>query len=134
VFEAAVNAGMQQFESNIGRIQAELGDDWLTALVDYYLSREHRENIAEGCVVPGLSGEVSRSTEQVRTDYQEGLKRIADKMAAGLPEADGIAKEHAWAILAMLAGGVLMSRAVQDDKLADEISKAVHDTVFTTVK
>jgi di/tricarboxylate transporter len=55
-------------------------------------------------------------------------------MAAGLPEADGIAKEHAWAILAMLAGGVLMSRAVQDDKLADEISKAVHDTVFTTVK
>lgn len=134
VFEAAVNAGMQKFESNIEGIQASHGDGWLKAVADYYLSREHRENIAEGCVVPGLSGEVSRSTDQVRNDYQDGLKRIAERVAAGLTDADDDSKSHAWAILAMLAGGVLMSRAVQDEKLADEISKAVHDTVFSIVK
>ena len=130
-FDAAVVAGMQHYERNIENFQSESGDAWLTALTDYYLGRDHREDIGGGCVVPGLSGEVARSTEEVRRDYQKGIERVADKVEAGLPTADGDERRRrAWAILAMLAGGVILSRAVHDEAAAEEISSALRDAVL----
>jgi len=131
VFEAAVKAGMQRYQDNIERLQAELGDDWLVALADYYLGHEHRTNIAEGCVVTGLSGEVARSSDQVRLDYQDGIDKVADQVEKGLSgsQADE-GKQRAWVILSMLAGGVLLSRAVHDESVAEEIAKAIHDATL----
>lgn len=131
-FEAAVVAGMQHYERNIENFQSESGDAWLVTLTDYYLGRGHREDISGGCVVPGLSGEVARSIKEVRRDYQKGIKRIADKVEAGLPASDGNEHRHrAWAVLAMLAGGVILSRAVHDEAVAEEISAAVRGAVLT---
>lgn len=131
-FDAAVVAGMQHYERNIENFQSESGDAWLVALTDYYLGRGHREDIGGGCVVPGLSGEVARSTKKVRRDYQKGIKRVANKVEAGLPAADGDERRRrAWAILAMLAGGVILSRAVYDKAVAEEISAAVRDAALT---
>ena len=130
-FDAAVVAGMQHYERNIENFQSESGDAWLIALTDYYLGRSHREDIGGGCVVPGLSGEVARSTEEVRRDYQKGIERVADKVEAGLPAADrDERRRRAWAILAMLAGGVILSRAVHDEAAAEEISAALRDAVL----
>jgi TetR/AcrR family transcriptional repressor of nem operon len=131
VFEAAVNAGMQRYLTNIEQSQQTFDDNWLKALADYYLGREHRKDIAEGCVVTGLSSEVIRSSEQVRSDYQAGIEKVADKIGSGLTGHDE--EEHrrrAWVILAMLAGGVLLSRAVHDDTVADEIASAVHEATL----
>lgn len=127
VFEAAINAGMQRYLDNI-----ETADEkWLEALADYYLGREHRRNIAEGCVVTGLSSEVARSSEQVRIDYQAGIEKVADKIAGGLTGADEEERrQRAWIILAMLAGGVLLSRAVHDEIVADDIASAVQQGVL----
>ncbi len=131
-FDAAVVAGMQLYERNIENFQSESGDAWLIALTDYYLGRGHREDIGGGCVVTGLSGEVARSTEKVRRDYQKGIERIADKVEAGLAVADGDERRRrAWTILAMLAGGVILSRAVHDEAVAEEISAALRDAVLT---
>ena len=131
-FDAAVVAGMQLYERNIENFQSESGDAWLIALTDYYLGRGHREDIGGGCVVTGLSGEVARSTEKVRRDYQKGIERVADKVEAGLAVADGDERRRrAWTILAMLAGGVILSRAVQDIAAAEEISAALRDAVLT---
>ena len=131
-FNAAVIAGMLHYERNVENFQSESGDAWLVALTNYYLGRGHREDISGGCVVPGLSGEVARSTEAVRRDYQKGIKRVADKVEAGLPASDGNERRRrAWAVLAMLAGGVILSRAVHDEAVAEEISMAVRDAVLT---
>lgn len=131
-FDAAIVAGMQHYERNIENFQSESGEAWLAALTDYYLGRGHRKDIGGGCVVPGLSGEVARSTGEVRRDYQKGIKRVADKVDAGLPAEVGRDKRRhrAWVILAMLAGGVTLSRAVHDEAVAEEISAAVHDAVL----
>ena len=131
-FDAAVVAGMQHYERNIENFQSESGDAWVVALTDYYLCRDHREDIGGGCVVPGLSGEVARSTEGVRRDYQQGIERVADRVEAGLPAAVGNERRRrAWAVLAMLAGGVILSRAVHDEAAAEAISAAVRDAVLT---
>ena len=126
-FEAAINAGMERYANNVERLRAEFGDKWLAALIDYYLSRQHRENIAEGCVVAGLSTEVSRSSKKVREDYQVGLEKVAEQIQKGLRGRSGAdRKRRAWIILALLAGGVLLSRAVNDSEVADEIANALH--------
>lgn len=130
-FDAAVVAGLQHYERNIESFQSGSGDAWLIALTDYYLGRSHREDIGGGCVVPGLSGEVARSTEEVRRDYQQGIERVADKVEAGLPAADGDERRRrAWAILAILAGGVILSRAVHDEAVAEEISVSLRDVAL----
>ncbi|MFT3931932.1 MAG: TetR/AcrR family transcriptional regulator [Spongiibacteraceae bacterium] len=131
VFEAAVNAGIQRYESNIEKLREEFGDEWLAALIDYYLGREHRSNIAEGCVVTGLSNEVARSSEKVRADFQAGLEKVAKQIRDGLSGTSAAdRKRRAWVVLAMLAGGVILSRSVRDEKVADEISKAIHDAAL----
>lgn len=130
-FDAAIVAGMQHYERNIENFQSESGDAWLIALTDYYLGRGHREDLGGGCVVPGLSGDVARSSEDVRRDYQKGIERVADQVAAGLSASDGDERRRrAWTILAMLAGGVILSRAVHDEEKADEISAALRDAVL----
>ncbi|WP_052571378.1 TetR/AcrR family transcriptional regulator [Geothrix fermentans] len=130
-FEAAVVAGLEDFRRGIETFQAEGGDEWLTALTDYYLGLEHRANLAGSCVVPGLSAEVIRSTDEVRTVYQVGLERIAAAMQLGFPGlGEQERKQRSWALLAMLTGGVILSRAVRGEKVANEIAEAAHDAVL----
>ena len=82
----------------------------------------HRADVAGGCAVPSLSAEVARADGAVRADYETALTRVAEEIAAGLGE--GLSREAAWPLLAGLAGGVLLARAVQDKALAEEIAAA----------
>jgi len=59
------------------------------------------------------------------------LKRIIAEVAAGLPEtaaagrADAVREEQAILLLAMLSGGVTLSRAVADAALSERIANIV---------
>ena len=53
--------------------------------------------------------------------------QVAEAVAAGLPGTAG--RDAAWPLLAQVAGGVLLARAVHDEALAKEISAAVLEAV-----
>jgi hypothetical protein len=53
------------------------------------------------------------------------LREILTAIAAGYPAAPTTARSKACALLAILAGGVSMARAVADQELSAEIAKAV---------
>jgi TetR/AcrR family transcriptional regulator, transcriptional repressor for nem operon len=130
-FDSAVEAGLQDYRNNIEQFMAEHGSDWLPALIDYYLSTKHRTDLAGGCVVPGLTADVIRQDGSTKAVYQEGIEGVANVMANGLDSPDQeSAKSRAWAMLALLAGGVMLSRAVQDEKLAQTIADAVKKTAM----
>jgi hypothetical protein len=59
--------------------------------------------------------------------YQEELLKLGEAIKTGLPTAgsEKQRRQAAWALLAQLAGGVMMARAVADKTLAAEIATAV---------
>lgn len=130
-FEAAVDAGLKDFQQTMQQAIADPHQDWLLALVDYYFSSEHRANLAGGCAVPGLTGEVARGNEQVRAVYQQGIEQVAATLETGLTHLEpGQRRDRAWAILAMLSGGVQIARAVHDEAQATAIAVAMRDAVL----
>ena len=60
-----------------------------------------------------------------RAAYEAELLAVAARVAEGMPGEPG--RRAAWPILAALAGGVALSRAVADPALAREIADAARD-------
>jgi TetR/AcrR family transcriptional regulator, transcriptional repressor for nem operon len=64
-----------------------------------------------------LGPEVARSTPEIRTAFERGLKEVL--------AARGVDRKEAIFQTAALLGGVMLARAVQDPKLSDEILESV---------
>ena len=130
LFREVVRVGMERLQAGILQFQAQKAGDWLAALADWYMGPGHRADIGGGCAMPSLSPEVVKSDEETRAVYEAGLLQALDALMAEPPFRDAErGRERAWASLAILAGGVALSRAVVDPALADEIAVAVKNAV-----
>jgi AcrR family transcriptional regulator len=126
-FLAAVIEGLGEYRASVERLRQQNGEQWVTALANYYVGRQHRQNLACGCALPTLSPEVIRASDRVRSAYQEELIKLHGAIAAGLEAEDETEqRDLAWAILSLLAGGLTLARAVAQEDLAEQISSAVH--------
>jgi TetR/AcrR family transcriptional repressor of nem operon len=126
-FRAVVAVGIERLRLGVEGFKSRDGDAWFDAFAAYYLGRAHRSDVAGGCAVPSLSAEVARADDGVRAEYETELKRVAGEVAAGLGV--GLPREAAWPLIAQLAGGVLLARAVADKALAEEIAEATFISV-----
>lgn len=131
-FIAAVIEGLDEYRAGIETFRQQNGEQWVTALADYYVGRQHRQNIACGCALPTLSPEVIRASDRVRHAYQTELLKLHRAIAAGLTaESETDQRDMAWAILSLLAGGLILARAVADEDLAEQISGAAHQATVS---
>jgi TetR/AcrR family transcriptional regulator, transcriptional repressor for nem operon len=109
----------------------ELTDDAqdpLAAFVDWYLSTEHRDDPAGGCVVAALGGDAGRGEGRVRAAYRRQLERYLDNVERFLGGGHG-ARQDAILTVSALVGAVVLSRAVDDQALSDEILTAVGEGI-----
>ena len=111
---AAVAHGMKV---SLGRMQRSKRRKSKGAWADRYLSRWHRDNPGDGCTMAALAQEVARSAPELKTAFDQGLE---ETLSAG----GGDRKEAIFQAAAMI-GGVVLSRAVQDPRLSDEILSSV---------
>jgi TetR/AcrR family transcriptional repressor of nem operon len=94
----------------------------LRAVIDHYLSAEHRDDPAGGCVLPALAGEIRREPATVRHVFTEELRRYFDRLAPLLPEPETPARaDHELVLASGMVGAVLLARAVDDPALSDRI-------------
>jgi TetR/AcrR family transcriptional repressor of nem operon len=91
------------------------------AYADRYLSPWHRDNPGEGCTMAALAPEIARSTPEVKAAFERGLEEILS--AKGGDRKDAIFQT------AMVVGGVVLARAVQDPQFSDEILESVRQKV-----
>ncbi|WP_213807286.1 TetR/AcrR family transcriptional regulator [Granulicella sp. dw_53] len=97
--------------------------------VDYYLSKQHRDDFAGGCLVAALSSEV-RQQEQVRAPFTEQLKGLIQKLATRFPwRSRRSARGDAIHLYSTIVGAVILARAVNDDKFSQEILDEVRSRV-----
>lgn len=124
-FEAALARGLDEVLEGVTRFQSENGAAWLKAFADYYLSPEHRSDLACGCAMATLTPDVVRAGAPLNSLFEDRMKQIVSLIADGLNEGDLKDREsRAWAIITSLVGGLTFARAVADRKTADTIAES----------
>ncbi|MFD2206151.1 TetR/AcrR family transcriptional regulator [Kiloniella antarctica] len=125
-FSSAVVEGLDEVIEGVPHFQLKHGVEWVQAFADYYLGQPHREDLACGCAMTTLTPEVARSNEGLQKLYEQKMTKIAMLIAEGLSgatEDNRIAR--AWAMLAVLIGGLNITRAMDSPALAQNIAEAV---------
>lgn len=99
---------------------------WVNDFASLHTSRDHLREAGRGCNLPALTPEVVRANPEVKDAYQQSIERAVEAMLEEAP-LDGAldGRARALAMLALLAGGASVARAVLDEKLSVEIAEAV---------
>jgi TetR/AcrR family transcriptional repressor of nem operon len=102
----------------------EDGRAWLRTLINVYLSRSHRDTIADGCPLPALTPDVSRQSQATREKYEQHLQQFLSEIEARMPAGDPPPRARAMALIAHLIGGLTLARAVNDEQLSTQLLKS----------
>jgi TetR/AcrR family transcriptional regulator, transcriptional repressor for nem operon len=113
--EAALAQGRDGFEAAITD-----AEDPLAAFVDWYLSTTHRDDPGSGCAVVALGSDAARSDARVRAAYRGQVEDYLAHMEELLGGGEDARREAIAAVTSMV-GAVLISRAVDDQELSEEI-------------
>jgi TetR/AcrR family transcriptional repressor of nem operon len=101
------------------------GEEWLRTAVGRYLSRAHCDAVADGCALPALAADVARSGRRVRGVFERTLRDVIETLEGKTPRRGALAaRERAIATLALCAGGLMLARAVKDERFSEEILAA----------
>ncbi|MET8163292.1 TetR/AcrR family transcriptional regulator [Streptomyces sp. NPDC005329] len=105
---------------------AEQGVAAQRALIDAYLSVEHRDNAADGCPAAALAHDMARESgaDGARRVYTEGVRDFAGWLATD--DEDGIAR------LCTMLGALVLARATKDSPLSEEILAAARAALTET--
>ena len=99
------------------------------AVVRGYLSPRHRDDPGHGCLFAALGSDMVRQPRSVRRAFTEGLRVRLDALGKLLPGRSAAARrEKALATMAGLVGALMLSRAVDDPNLSDDILEAAATT------
>lgn len=97
----------------------------LAALVDGYLSANHRDDPGRGCAVPALGAEIARESPKTRKAFAAKLDDMIAMIAAQYVDASPkTARKQAMATLATMMGTLVLARIAGSGELSDEILAA----------
>jgi AcrR family transcriptional regulator len=91
-----------------------------------YLSPEHRDAPATGCVVAALASEVARHPRQTRQAFASDMAPSLDAIARSLSNRRGapVGRAEAAALFGLLAGTLQVARATPERAASDAILEA----------
>ncbi|MFO1037802.1 MAG: TetR/AcrR family transcriptional regulator [Geminicoccaceae bacterium] len=98
--------------------------DTLARLTDYYLSPEMIEDVAGGCPIAALSGDVMRSSAAVRDVFGKGAGRVIATIAEAIDGPEDVRLRCAAQTFSMLVGALVIARA-SDPETAELVVSAV---------
>ncbi|KQM62286.1 MULTISPECIES: TetR/AcrR family transcriptional regulator [unclassified Sphingomonas] len=103
------------------------------AWTDAYLSPLHRENPDQGCPMASLAGLMRHQMPDARAAMARGLDAHLSRFAQALPGDDDAARRRSaigrWAAM---VGAVVLSRAVDDAALSDELLRETRAWIAAT--
>jgi TetR/AcrR family transcriptional repressor of nem operon len=84
----------------------------LKAVLKDYVSTSHCADPANGCVMPALSADVSRS-QSVKETYDRGITELVQVISGMLEGKRADRERRAWSIVALAVGAVTIARAMK---------------------
>lgn len=123
-FATALSAGQSTQAAMAAKVVGADEGEALSLMIKNYLSRQHRDQIAEGCPLPTLTPDVARGGDAARESYERQLQQYLKRLEALLPAKTANRRDAAIALMAQCVGGLMLARAVKDQTLSDRILKA----------
>ncbi|BAM91540.1 TetR family transcriptional regulator [Bradyrhizobium oligotrophicum S58] len=122
-FGAAALAGLDDLRAGIAGLQDEQGARWAEAFIAFYLGERLTCGLDASCGLQSLTPDVTRASEATKASYGAALERVARQIAKGLQGSSEQARlQKAWALMALLSGGVTMARSVASREARDAIA------------
>jgi AcrR family transcriptional regulator len=134
-FQVAAVTGLVELRQGIEGLRAKEGDRWLAKFADFYMSTKRTCDLGESCALQSLTPEVAHAGRETKIVYEAELLRVIDAIAEGLTHGTLAARrKKAWAILAILSGGVTLARAINDPAIGSHIANSVKATVIASAE
>lgn len=125
-FAEAVLTGIDELKAAVEGLRAAHGARWVEKLVDFYLGDKRVCALGDSCAVQSLVPEVSRADDTLKAAVEQRMNSLVHAIAAGLPAGKPRQRvDRAWALLALLSGGVTLARATLDPSASDAIASAL---------
>jgi TetR/AcrR family transcriptional repressor of nem operon len=103
----------------------------LQAIVNSYLSPDHRDDPGRGCAVPTLGADIARESPRTRKAFAAKLEQMIGMLAEQIPEVPPkAARKQAMAAVATMMGTLVLARVAGRGEFSDEILSAGHDAVL----
>src|SRR3954471_5621451 len=131
--DLAVEASKRALESASGRwsdAAAAHPDDPLGAVIAFYLSGDHRGEKMDGCPIVALGADAARQGPDVKAEFEAGIREYLEMLGRWLGKAEGQEPSgKAMAIFSTMVGAVVLSRALNDERLSKQFLQAAADAV-----
>lgn len=108
--------------------------DPLAAVTAFYLSMAHHAERMDGCPVVALGSDAARQGTEVKASFEAGIRKYLEMLGHWIGDGDGDGEEpsgKAMAVLSTMVGAMLLSRAVNDERLSKQFLQAAAESVLT---
>jgi AcrR family transcriptional regulator len=95
------------------------------ALIERYLSQEHRAHPEAGCPVAALCTQVFHAGPPVKAAFTRALRQLLELAAVAIPGEGKRARERRMQTASAMVGALVLARATDDEELAAELLNAV---------
>jgi TetR/AcrR family transcriptional regulator, transcriptional repressor for nem operon len=108
------------------RIDDKPAADRAAVILKRYLSSAHRDEHTLGCPFPAVVGEVGTTVPEYRNVLGDCVDALARDLEALLPQTVRSSRRRAYSlgVVALMYGGLALSRALVGSKLSDEVLTA----------
>ncbi|WAC00040.1 TetR family transcriptional regulator [Pseudomonas putida] len=101
----------------------------LADFVNFYLSREHRDEKGKGCTLAALGADAARQSDEIKAAYEAGIHRLLEVLH-GKDGEPGASRAEIIDTFAHALGALVLSRACPDDSpLADEVLSVCREKI-----
>ncbi len=128
-FQAALQVGLADVRTGVGIHREQFGERWVEAFAEFYFSRFVDCDLADGCGLPSLSGDVARADVKTRGVFEKEYSALIEAFAEGLAGKTETRMSRAIVMTALLAGGVTLARAMKSKAMRDRVAHAMRDAV-----
>jgi len=129
-FRASLTGGLNEFRQAIEEIQTRVGEGWVESLADFYFTERVTCDLADGCALPSLSGDVARGDAKTKAAFQKEYWGIVAALSKGLPGKSAEDREaRALVMTALFTGGVTIARSVRDKAMRDRVARVLRNAV-----
>ena len=102
------------------------------AIVDIYLTPDHRDNCGAGCPSAALLEEIGRRADSTKKVYNDTMMQLVDSLQEYFPDLDSEqARSLIFAIISLLIGTLQLARAFTDEDISDQILKSGREAATT---
>ena len=101
----------------------KLSAENLPGFVNAYLSRRHRDGVAQGCPIAALAGDVRRQDASARRAMTKGLRAQINQIAASMSDDQSKRTQQraAVGVWATMVGALVLARTTDDEAFSDQI-------------